>query len=110
MKTVKVTLFCGQNNNGLTVAEEESEGTLVSRAQTALFQGAGSLGAEKKPLAAGNVHPASDYAEKHFKGSILGFVYMKNKPTFSTPFHSLFSRSHNSVQIINNQLQINSAP
>lgn len=92
------------------MAEEESEGTLVSRGQTAPFQGAGSLGAEKKPSAAGNVPPASDYAEKHFKGSTLGVVYMQIKPTFSTSFHSLFSRSHKAVQMINNQLQINSAP
>lgn len=67
VKTVKVTLFCGENNNRLTVAEEESEGTLVSRGQTAPFQGVGSLGVEKKPSAAGNVHPATDCAENNLK-------------------------------------------
>lgn len=47
-------------DKSLTVAEEETEGMYVSRGYCALFEGAGSLSVETRPLAVENLRVVSD--------------------------------------------------
>lgn len=61
--------------------EVESGGMLVSRAPRAAFQGAGSLGAERKPWAAESLRPESEYTNEQnlFLVCLCGFVLTLNQ-------------------------------
>lgn len=54
-----------KRDNKPTAVEVESGGMLESRALSVAFQGAGSLGAERKPWAAGSLRLESEYTNEY---------------------------------------------